>query len=206
MRRPRLNSFAGAIWTLALGVLAAAPANALTREDAKSLASSARVHSVGETRSRLGQVIADERFKTLRAFLLERGYTPRVDAAFSGEATAGAGGDIIVIPFQGRTSDGEAVIHIGRYGSTTEWGASILRHVGSGSELGESSLVAEDFVLDQTGRVIPTHSWWSCFWRCLLQGCANAAFCRWVPVAWWQCALTVCGSFAVACSITCIGQ
>jgi hypothetical protein len=169
----------------------------------------ARQHQPSETRIRVGSAIASPQFRALRTYLLDRGFTPRVDLAASGETLTQGGpddGEILFIPFQAqRQDDRTAVVHFGRRGSATEWGATILAKNGSDVD------AVDKVVVDGSGAVVTAHSWWSCFKYNVLVFCgAGALGCM---ALWWAgpnavitCAVGLCGPVVLSFAIYCIGR
>lgn len=139
---------------------------------------------------------ADET-RTLRKFLIRAGFRPRPAESFGAEADDGT--MAVMLPFETRGKDqrGAGIAYTVNPTGTVEIEAGVFTFNDDGS------VTTDNFMVDEGGEIVPTNSWWSRFWRCILTTCGPGAVgCRWAGPAWWQCALAVCGASAIFCAVT----
>jgi hypothetical protein len=148
--------------------------------------------------------LASADVKALRGHLVEQGFRPQVNEAFGWideEANL-----VLILPFVPTDE-------------SSELGAGIMYREVDGEPLGAEAGVFsfsndEEPSVDvmaqyayENGQIVEAHSWWSCFWRCILVSCGIYCLgCVTYGPAWWACVSVRAGFSATLCSISCIGQ
>lgn len=135
--------------------------------------------------------------RVLQKFLVSEGFRPRPAESFGAEADDGT--MAVVLPFETRGADqrGAGIAY------TVSSAGDVQIEAGVFNFNDDGSVTTENFKVGDGDEIVPTNSWWSRFWRCILTTCGpGAVACKWAGPAWWQCALAVCGTSAVLCAIT----